>query len=150
MPARRDARFAAALVASALVACALTGLSLTLSGEPASAPSRWTQKSIRGAIDVTVAPQSGAPRIGALHSWVVTLRDPQGNPVSQARISIDGGMPAHGHGLPTRPQVTRYLGGGEYLIEGVRFNMAGDWVWRLRIETPEGIDEVKFDLFIDY
>ena len=26
------------------------------------------------------------------------------------RIGVDGDMPQHGHGLPTRPQVTDYLG----------------------------------------
>jgi hypothetical protein len=31
----------------------------------------------------------------------------------------------------------------------VRFNMAGAWVWRLRIETPAGRDEVQLDLAID-
>ncbi len=145
MPAKRDVP---AIVL--LVLWSLTCLSPTPAGEPPGTLSLWAQKSARGMLDVTVAPQSGAARIGALHSWVVALRDAQGNPVYPARISIDGGMPAHGHGLPTRPQVTRYLGNGEYLIEGVRFNMAGDWVWRLRIETPAGVDEVKFDLLIDY
>ena len=113
-------------------------------------PSRWTQRSAQGKLDVTVAPRSGPPRIGVFQPWVVVVRDLQGNPVYPARITIDGGMPAHAHGLPTQPKVTRYLENGEYLIEGVRFNMAGDWVWRLRIETPAGRDDVRFDMLIDY
>jgi hypothetical protein len=31
-------------------------------------------------------------RIGPFQSWVATLRDAQGKPVTGARISIDGGM----------------------------------------------------------
>src|SRR6185295_2909521 len=31
----------------------------------------------------------------------VTVRDAEGRAIDEARISIDGGMPQHGHGLPT-------------------------------------------------
>ena len=36
----------------------------------------------------------------------VTVRDAGGLAIDEAQISIDGGMPQHGHGLPTRPRVT--------------------------------------------
>jgi hypothetical protein len=111
---------------------------------------RWQRRSERGALDVTIGPRSGAPRIGPIHEWVVTLKDREGRPVHPARIAVDGGMPAHGHGLPTQPKVTEYLGDGRYLVSGVRFNMAGAWVWRLAIETPDGADRVTFDLDIDW
>ena len=45
-------------------------------------------------------------------------------------------MPQHGHGLPTRPRVTRSLGEGIYEIEGVRFNMGGWWGIKLRSPDP--------------
>src|SRR4249920_3274177 len=32
----------------------------------------------------------------------------------------DGGMPQHGHGLPTRPVVSRELADGTYLMEGMK------------------------------
>ena len=41
------------------------------------------------------------------------------------RLKVDGDMPQHGHGLPTRPRVTRNLGNGDYQIEGVKFQMGG-------------------------
>jgi hypothetical protein len=41
-----------------------------------------------------------------------------GEPVENATIAVDGDMPEHGHGLPTCPQVTKYLGNGDYLVEG--------------------------------
>ena len=50
----------------------------------------------------------------------VTVRDAEGRAIDEAQISVDGGMPQHGHGLPTRPRVTRNLGDGIYEIEGVR------------------------------
>ena len=76
----------------------------------------------------------------------IALADASGQPVDDARIDIDGGMPQHGHGLPTRPRVTRHLGNGVYEIEGVRFNMGGWWEFTLSIATTAGTDVVTFNL----
>lgn len=76
----------------------------------------------------------------------VVLRDAAGLAIDDAQIAIDGGMPRHGHGLPTRPRVTRALGDGRYEIEGVRFNMGGWWEFRLSITTARGADTVTFNL----
>lgn len=78
----------------------------------------------------------------------VSVRDAGGRPLEEARISIDGGMPQHGHGLPTRPRVTRSLGDGIYEIEGVRFNMGGWWELKLAIAGSSGADTVTFNLNI--
>lgn len=51
-------------------------------------------------------------------------------------------MPQHGHGLPTNPAVTSYLGKGRYRIDGVRFNMSGWWEFKLAIAAPQGDDQV--------
>src|SRR3954469_16553633 len=61
-------------------------------------------------------------------------------------ISIHGGMPQHGHGLPTRPRVTGNLGDGIYEIEGVRFNMGGWWEFKVAITGSRGADTVIFNL----
>jgi hypothetical protein len=76
----------------------------------------------------------------------VTVRDAEGRAIDEAQISIDGGMPQHGHGLPTRPRVTRNLGDGVYEIEGVRFNMGGWWEFKLAIAGSGGADTVTFNL----
>jgi hypothetical protein len=76
----------------------------------------------------------------------VTVRDADGRAIDEAQISIDGGMPQHGHGLPTRPRVTRNLGDGLYEIEGVRFNMGGWWEFTLAIAGSQGQDTVTFNL----
>ena len=76
----------------------------------------------------------------------VTVRDADGHAIDEAQISIDGGMPQHGHGLPTRPRVTRNLGDGIYEIEGVRFNMGGWWEFKLAIGGSRGADTVTFNL----
>jgi hypothetical protein len=76
----------------------------------------------------------------------VTVRDADGRAIDEAQISVDGGMPQHGHGLPTRPRVTRNLGDGVYEIEGVRFNMGGWWEFKLAIAGSGGADTVTFNL----
>lgn len=75
----------------------------------------------------------------------VSIRDVAGHPVEGAVIEVDGGMPQHGHGLPTKPRVTRSLGDGRYEIEGLRFNMGGWWELHLAITSAGGNDRVTFN-----
>lgn len=72
--------------------------------------------------------------LNQMHSWLITLHSAEGVPLAGARIRVDGGMPAHDHGLATRPEVTAEQGEGRYLLEGVRFHMAGEWLLQLQIE----------------
>ncbi len=81
-----------------------------------------------------------------LQTIQVALRDAKGAAVDGATITVDGGMPEHGHGLPTRPRVTTNLGSGVYVIEGVRFNMGGWWEFKLAIAGQAGTDTVTFNL----
>ncbi|MBE0615564.1 MAG: FixH family protein [Burkholderiales bacterium] len=81
-----------------------------------------------------------------LQSMRVSIVDARGQAVNDANILVDGGMPQHGHGLPTKPRVTKSLGGGLYEIEGVRFNMGGWWEFKLAINGVAGADTVTFNL----
>jgi hypothetical protein len=84
--------------------------------------------------------------INRIHAWELELRDAQGTPVPEARITVDGGMPAHNHGLPTAPRVTEVLGPGRYLLEGVKFQMPGRWEMRFRVEADPGIETLTLPL----
>ena len=98
---------------------------------------------------VTVSPEDAAYQRNTLHSWIVEITTPEGTPVEGAEIFIDGGMPQHGHGLPTSPQMTEALGDGRYKIEGVRFNMSGWWEFKLAI-TADGVsDNITFNLVMN-
>jgi len=81
-----------------------------------------------------------------LHAWTIQLRDRDGHPVDGAELRIAGGMPDHGHGLPTKPYVREALGGGRYVVEGMKFNMGGYWVVDLGIKAAQGADDVRFEL----
>jgi hypothetical protein len=97
---------------------------------------------------VTLQPPAQPAVINQLHTWKVKVASPAGAPVTGARIKIDGGMPQHGHGLPTRPQVTRELPDGGYLIEGMKFSMTGWWEIKLAIDGPAGADRVTFNTVV--
>jgi hypothetical protein len=101
-----------------------------------------------GKFVVALQPPATPAAINQLHAWTVSVSSPAGVPVRQAHIVVDGGMPQHGHGLPTRPQVTRELADGSYLLEGMKFSMTGWWQIRLAIETPEATDKATFNTIV--
>lgn len=84
--------------------------------------------------------------INRMHRWTLRLEDAKGRPVAGARFEVRGGMPAHDHGLPTQPRVTRDLGNGDYLLEGMRFHMTGIWEIAFRIEASGGHDTATITL----
>lgn len=85
-------------------------------------------------------------RIRQLQTVRLIVSDPQGRPIDDAAIEVDGGMPEHGHGLPTHPRVTRSLGSGAYEVEGVKFNMRGWWEMKFAIASAAGADTVVFNI----
>lgn len=99
--------------------------------------------------EVEVATRSDHIMINEMHAWTVRIRGVDGTPVDGANVHVTGGMPLHGHRLPTAPQVTEYLGDGTYLLEGVRFNMAGWWEVTLAIESGHQQDTVTFNLVLN-
>ena len=130
----------ASILAIALAACAAPPSGLDLSLRHASAQGRYL---------VQMEPPAAAPAINQIHAWQIKLAAPDGKPVRHARIAVDGGMPQHGHGLPTRPQVTRELADGTYLMEGMKFSMTGWWEIKLAIQAAEGADTVVFNTVVD-
>jgi hypothetical protein len=82
-----------------------------------------TQLSSRGVYRRTFQPVHDTLRVGRLHSWRLHLETADGTPVDSATIAVDEGMPQHGHGLPTKPRVTRQLGHGGHVVDGMKFNM---------------------------
>lgn len=87
--------------------------------------------------------------LNQIHTWTLRVETADGQPVENATILVDGGMPQHGHGLPTSPQVTEYLGSGEYRVEGLRFQMTGFWEVTFTINASQGTDSVTFNLEIE-
>ena len=76
---------------------------------------------------VKISSQLSPLEINRIHSWHIEITDVGGRPVSNAQITVSGGMPDHDHGLPTQPQITEEIRAGTYLLEGMRFHMPGKW-----------------------
>ena len=105
-----------------------------------------TRASEHGLYRAAIKPDGDSIPQGKLQKWTLHLDAANGSPVSAASVAVDGGMPQHGHGLPTKPRVTRELGNGDYLVEGMKFNMGGWWVVKFRVSSTVGADSLVFNL----
>jgi hypothetical protein len=144
----------AARGAAALAMATLAGAALLALGGCGSPPKdldvSLAKPSAAGVYRVTLVPPSRAPAINQMHSWTVLLATPDGAPVPGATFAVDGGMPQHGHGLPTRPRVTRETARGTYQLDGMKFSMTGWWEVKLDIRAPQGPDTVTFNTVVDH
>jgi hypothetical protein len=113
---------------------------------PADLDYSRTRTSEAGHYRATIRPQGDSIPKGKLQRWTLHLETVAGAPVDSATVTVDGGMPQHGHGLPTKPQVTRVLGNGDHLVEGMKFNMGGWWVVKFGVDAAAGRDSVVFNL----
>ena len=84
--------------------------------------------------------------INRIHSWLLHIETVDGQSLQNAEISVDGGMPAHAHGLPTQPRVVANIGEGNYRLEGMRFHMPGIWEITITIEANGTTDRVVIAL----
>ena len=135
-------------VALAAIA-ALTTLGMTGCGTlPKDLDVSREKPSAAGIYRVALLPPAQAPAINQMHSWKVKLATADGTLVHGARFAVDGGMPQHGHGLPTRPRVTRELADGTYQRDGMKFSMTGWWEVKLAIDAPPGADKVTFNTVV--
>ena len=131
--------------AFSLAALMLTGCMMFM--KPPADPQAYerTQTSAAQTYRATFTPAESI-KVGKLHTWNVRVTTVDGSPIDSAKITVDGGMPQHGHGLPTKPLVTTHLGDGKHVVEGMKFNMGGWWVVKLTIDGAKGSDVVTFNL----
>ena len=143
------AALCAMLVLGAAAAVPAAGRAARAPDRPQASDIAAAKLSERGLYRVEVQPEAGSPPVGPIHRWTVRVVAADGTPVPDgAAIKVDGGMPEHGHGLPTRPRVTRALGDGRFLVEGMKFNMPGWWTLTLSVSAAPGADNVTFNLVL--
>src|SRR5690349_13173562 len=132
-------------IALSLSALLLTGCMMFMKAPTDPQAYDRTQVSATQAYRATFVPAESIT-VGRLHTWNIVVTTADGAPVDSAKITVDGGMPQHGHGLPTKPLVTAHLGNGKHVVEGMKFNMGGWWVVKLTIDGAKGSDVVTFNL----
>lgn len=115
----------------------------------ACTPPPPTEVSSRGgAFLLSYTSDVGSLPMNQIHTWTLHVETADGAPVEDALITVSGGMPAHNHGLPTNPEVTKYLGDGNYRVEGMKFHMGGAWVVDFEISAGGVTDTARFDLVV--
>ena len=137
----------------AVVALVLVALTAYMA-MPAAGPSKAeidqsrSRSTANGLYVAAIEPGVAEIKQGELHSWILTVKTPDGKPVGDAQVAVGGGMPEHSHGLPTAPEMTEHLGEGRYRIEGVKFSMSGWWELKFDISSPAGSDSATFNLVL--
>ena len=145
-PARRLLRIGGSVLG--LLVVAAVALSLWMSYIPSDLDYSTTRLTEQGLFEVSYTSDVDSVPVNQMQSWTLHIETAAGQPVENATITVDGDMPQHGHGLPTRPQVTRNLGNGDYLVEGLKFHMPGWWVMDFAITVNGQSDQVRFNMML--
>ncbi len=133
------------IIPAALLVAGGIAFAATRSTPPADLDYSLSHLSEEGLYQVTLVPSIEPVPVGKMHAWLVEVTDADGQAVD-AEIAMDGGMPQHGHGLPTVPQVTGKDHHGRHIVGGMRFNMPGWWVLDIDIDGTAGADTATFNL----
>ena len=121
---------------------------LRMGNVPSDLDYSTTSESDNGLYRVSYTASNGTIPINQMHEWTLHVESADGTPVEDAAITVDGDMPQHGHGLPTSPRVTQYLGNGDYLVEGLKFQMGGWWLMDFIITANGQTDAVHFNMML--
>ena len=141
---RRQWRPAATGSVAVLLAASIS----SLAAQPANAEDFQLQPSQDGRFFIGYRSTQAPAPLNQLHSWLVRIESTDHSPITNAEVSVSGGMPAHQHGLPTAPKITSNLGDGSYLLEGMKFHMPGHWQIELRVTAPGASDTLIIDLYL--
>jgi hypothetical protein len=144
----RNARILTGILVVVVVAAATWFAMRMFMAPPDDLDLARSRATANGLYQLAIEPELEPITVGPLHSWIVTVTTADGQPVTDADISIGGGMPQHGHGLPTQPQSAGHIGDGRYRIEGVRFSMTGWWVLTIGVSSAAGKDEADFNIVL--
>ena len=147
-----------AMLALSIVACGADEMAtdnaddmddMAMSAGPEGLDTSTEKLSENGLFRVAVSSNLDPLALNEIHSWNVHVETADGEAVEGAEIAVGGGMPEHNHGFPTTPEITEELGGGDYLLEGVKFSMAGWWELKLAITAAGQADDITFNLILE-
>jgi len=130
----------AGIIAGLAIAALILAQRMNSTAQPQNGNRLTGVKSDGGQFSISAQPETDVIPMNKMHAWTIRIVDANGQALDGVSIVISGGMPAHGHGLPTNPQVTSAAGDGSYRVEGLRFQMPGEWVVNFHV-TGKGIDD---------
>lgn len=99
-------------------------------------------KETESGFEVELAESDPAPPARQDNSWVIAVKDANGEPILDAQLTLNPRMPDHGHGAPREAVVTQ-LGDGRYRAEPVALFMPGYWTIDVSVsvgdDPPESV-----------
>lgn len=113
---------------------------------PATLDYATSRLSENGAFRVSYRSEATPIPMHRLHRWIVRVETADGQPLSDATLGVDGDMPGHGHGMPTRPTVSPAGENGEFVVDGMKFQMGGLWVVEVAVRSAGRSDVARFNL----
>jgi hypothetical protein len=115
---------------------------------PADLDTSTTRVSAKKLFRVSYASDVDPLPIARFISWKLKVETADGKPVRDGEVTINGGMPEHGHGLPTIPEVVPGTAPGEYIVRGLKFSMPGWWVITFKIKANGAEDLTTFNVIV--
>lgn len=87
--------------------------------------------------------------LNKMQYWDVVIAKVNGSPIKDVELSFDGGMPSHGHGMPTMPKVVKE-GDTEFLVKGIKFSMPGVWELYFDIKNEDSTVRLTLEVQLHY
>lgn len=109
-----------------------------------------TQPTDLGSYVVTLRPEQATIERNEHFALLVSLDPRKDDPpgATDLKILVDADMPAHRHGMNTKPEITNE-GNLNYRVDGMLFHMAGEWVITVDITQGETTERTSFPVFIE-
>jgi hypothetical protein len=95
---------------------------------------------------VTLSCAFVAPVLNGFQTCRANVTTSEGKPASLERLAVSARVPGIGRIMPTAPRARGPMADGGYLIEGLKFDMAGRWRLALDIDAGASHDHVAFDI----
>ena len=133
-----------------LTACSRSDDSEKLTVSPSGASSTgWplTSPTEGGNFEVKVQKDGGEIERNKHFSLDVTVAAKSGE-LGDVKVVVDADMPAHRHGMNTKPE-TSAKGTGQYRVDGMVFHMSGDWVITVDVTRGSDTERASFPVSIE-
>ena len=131
------------------LAALITGLTL-IGCSAESSPAHWQQSQSSNLNKfVALLDCKSSPNTDGFQDCEIAFKTTSNVSIIPEQILVDGGMPLHGHGLPTQPKLVQLSDRqGTFRIDGLKYNMPGAWLLGFKITHGQEEDKVIFDFII--
>lgn len=100
----------------------------------------------KGTFKVTQSGKAAPFGLDKLEQMTISVKDKTGAPVNGANFEITARARDIVRLMQTTPQVTRQIGKGQYLVEGLSFTAAGSWLLEFGISAGGREDKALLEV----